>query len=101
MTSGPRTIEVSYGMLLGLTTDDKVGLARTVSVRIDEEKLKLKLSELEIPIGCILHIERLPDADVHRAVNMGRNVNAPKRVRKSTHRTEQPANRAKLNARRR
>jgi hypothetical protein len=75
----PRTIEVSYGMFLGVTSDDKVRLVPTLAVQVAPEKLKLKLSELEIPIGCIVHIERLPDADVRRAVNAAKKVNRPDR----------------------
>jgi hypothetical protein len=70
----PRTIEVSVGMLMGVTSDEKVRLVPTVAVQLEPEKLKLKLSELEIPIGCIVHIERLPDADVHRAVNAAKSA---------------------------
>ena len=64
----PRTIEVSCGMLLGYTTDKKIRLAPTLAVQVGSEKLALKLSELEIPLGCILHVERLPDADIKRAL---------------------------------
>ena len=57
-----RTIEISVGVYRGLTCDDrKLRLAPTVSVRFDTERIQAS-SEIEIPVGCVIKLERLPTA---------------------------------------
>ena len=56
-----RTREVSTGVFRGITDDQKMIVAPTVVIRLADNELGGVLTELEIPIGCILKIEKLPD----------------------------------------
>lgn len=55
----PRTIEITTGVLRGITVDQKVRIAPTVSVRLDTQKIDSKFGEMQIPAGSIVMVERL------------------------------------------
>jgi len=56
----PRTIEVTAGVYRGHTEDDKIRVAPTVSIYVGSKTLNASCSEIEIPLGCVTHIERQP-----------------------------------------
>ncbi len=54
------SVEVSTGLFRGVTKEARMAVTPTVSMRLDDGELLGMLTELSIPVGCILKIERLP-----------------------------------------
>ena len=54
------SVEISSGLFRGVTIKAMAKIAPTASIDLDNNAILGVLTELEIPIGCILKIERLP-----------------------------------------
>ena len=53
-------IELSHGMFRGVTKEARARIAPTVSFNLTENGINGKLTELLIPTGCIVRVEKLP-----------------------------------------
>ena len=59
-----RAIEISSGVYRGINEEGRVIVDPTVSVGMDSGLIHGELTSLEIPIGCIVKVEKLPPSDL-------------------------------------
>ena len=63
-TEREHSIEVSSGVYRGLSAEGRVIVDPTVTVGLTSGAIHGELSEIEIPIGCVVKVEKLPPADL-------------------------------------
>jgi len=59
-----RVIEITSGVFRRLDGEGRVVIDPTVSIGLDSGTIHGELSEIGIPLGCVVKVEKLPPADL-------------------------------------